>query len=302
MSDNVQLPALGESVTEGTVTRWLKNVGDTVEVDEPLLEISTDKVDTEIPSPFAGVLEQILVQEDETVEVGATLAVIGSGEGSSSQDEAPRRRTGRARPPPQEADRPSRLRPRSPPPRPLPPSSRSSSTRSPPPRAGRRRAGWRPARTSRSPRWASPSPRAPSPAGSRPSATTVAVDEPLLEISTDKVDTEIPSPFAGTLQQILVQEDETVEVGAVLAVIGSGSAPAAAAAPRRRHPPGEGARAGSGAGDDARAADRAGAGRRAGVGRGHPRAGPGDADACTGPRDARPGCAARCVAVGPAPT
>src|SRR6478672_6935546 len=85
MSDNVQLPALGESVTEGTVTRWLKNVGDTVEVDEPLLEISTDKVDTEIPSPFAGVLEQILVQEDETVEVGATLAVIGSGEGSGSQ-------------------------------------------------------------------------------------------------------------------------------------------------------------------------------------------------------------------------
>src|SRR6187549_1595777 len=89
MSDNVQLPALGESVTEGTVTRWLKNVGDTVEVDEPLLEISTDKVDTEIPSPFAGVLEQILVQEDETVEVGATLAVIGSGEGSSSQESAP---------------------------------------------------------------------------------------------------------------------------------------------------------------------------------------------------------------------
>src|SRR3954452_164295 len=88
MSDNVQLPALGESVTEGTVTRWLKNVGDTVEVDEPLLEISTDKVDTEIPSPFAGVLEQILVQEDETVEVGATLAVIGSGEGSSGQGDA----------------------------------------------------------------------------------------------------------------------------------------------------------------------------------------------------------------------
>ena len=72
------MPALGESVTEGTVTRWLKNVGDQVEVDEPLLEVSTDKVDTEIPSPFAGVLEQILVQEDETVEVGAQLAVIGS--------------------------------------------------------------------------------------------------------------------------------------------------------------------------------------------------------------------------------
>ncbi|MBN9327249.1 MAG: 2-oxoglutarate dehydrogenase, E2 component, dihydrolipoamide succinyltransferase, partial [Cellulomonas sp.] len=82
MSQNVQLPALGESVTEGTVTRWLKNVGDRVEVDEPLLEISTDKVDTEIPSPFAGTVQQILVQEDETAQVGAVLAVIGSGAGA----------------------------------------------------------------------------------------------------------------------------------------------------------------------------------------------------------------------------
>ncbi|MGO1279345.1 MAG: biotin/lipoyl-containing protein, partial [Cellulosimicrobium funkei] len=81
MSENVQMPALGESVTEGTVTRWLKSVGDTVAVDEPLLEVSTDKVDTEIPSPVAGTLEQILVQEDETVEVGANLAVIGDGSG-----------------------------------------------------------------------------------------------------------------------------------------------------------------------------------------------------------------------------
>ena len=87
MADSVQMPALGESVTEGTVTRWLKQVGDTVAVDEPLLEVSTDKVDTEIPSPFAGVLEQILVQEDETVEVGAALAVIGSGEGGGAWSE-----------------------------------------------------------------------------------------------------------------------------------------------------------------------------------------------------------------------
>lgn len=84
MSDNVLLPALGESVTEGTVTRWLKKVGDTVAVDEPLVEVSTDKVDTEIPSPFAGVLEQILVQEDETAQVGAALAVIGSGAGAAA--------------------------------------------------------------------------------------------------------------------------------------------------------------------------------------------------------------------------
>src|SRR6187549_2012273 len=86
MSDSVQMPALGESVTEGTVTRWLKQVGERVEVDEPLLEVSTDKVDTEIPSPVAGVVEQILVGEDETVEVGATLAVIGDGAGDGSAD------------------------------------------------------------------------------------------------------------------------------------------------------------------------------------------------------------------------
>src|SRR3954471_21670659 len=81
MSDSVQMPALGESVTEGTVTRWLKQVGDRVEVDEPLLEVSTDKVDTEIPSPVAGVVEEILVGEDETVEVGAALVRIGDGSG-----------------------------------------------------------------------------------------------------------------------------------------------------------------------------------------------------------------------------
>ena len=90
MSESVNLPALGESVTEGTVTRWLKNVGDRVEVDEPLLEVSTDKVDTEIPSPIAGVIEAILVAEDETVEVGTPLVTIGDGSGSSdATPEAP---------------------------------------------------------------------------------------------------------------------------------------------------------------------------------------------------------------------
>src|SRR5438270_748747 len=85
MSESVTLPALGESVTEGTVTRWLKNVGDRVEVDEPLLEVSTDKVDTEIPSPVAGVIEAILVQEDETVEVGTALVTIGDGSGAGAE-------------------------------------------------------------------------------------------------------------------------------------------------------------------------------------------------------------------------
>ena len=96
MAFSVQMPALGESVTEGTVTRWLKQEGDTVELDEPLLEVSTDKVDTEIPSPAAGVLTKIVAQEDDTVEVGGELAVIGdaaerarAGGDSSSRAEQP---------------------------------------------------------------------------------------------------------------------------------------------------------------------------------------------------------------------
>ena len=98
MSTPVNLPALGESVTEGTVTRWLKQVGDTVEVDEPLLEVSTDKVDTEIPSPVAGTLIEIKAEEDETVEVGAELCVIGDeGEGGGSDDADGVRRLRRGR-------------------------------------------------------------------------------------------------------------------------------------------------------------------------------------------------------------
>lgn len=92
MAISVQMPALGESVTEGTVTRWLKQEGDTVAEDEPLLEVSTDKVDTEIPSPAAGVLKKIVAQEDDTVEVGGELAVIGDADDSesgSAEDAAP---------------------------------------------------------------------------------------------------------------------------------------------------------------------------------------------------------------------
>src|SRR6478735_12139044 len=89
MSESVNLPALGESVTEGTVTRWLKQVGDRVEVDEPLLEVSTDKVDTEIPSPVAGTLLEISAGEDETVDVGGRLAVIGDEDAAPEQEDEP---------------------------------------------------------------------------------------------------------------------------------------------------------------------------------------------------------------------
>lgn len=230
MSENVQLPALGESVTEGTVTRWLKAVGDEVAVDEPLLEVSTDKVDTEIPSPVAGVLEQILVQEDDTVEVGATLAVIGDGSGSGAAPAAPA-----AEPAAAEAPAPE------PTPEPAAPAEEPAPAQEPAPA---------PATEAPAPAPAAEAPAADAPAGAgtevplpalgesvtegtvtrwlKEVGDDVAVDEPLLEVSTDKVDTEIPSPVAGTLQKILVQEDETVEVGAVLALVGSGAAAPAA--------------------------------------------------------------------------
>ncbi|MGR4009698.1 2-oxoglutarate dehydrogenase, E2 component, dihydrolipoamide succinyltransferase [Leucobacter sp. 1207-22] len=206
MSESVVLPALGESVTEGTVTRWLKNVGDTVAVDEPLLEVSTDKVDTEIPSPVAGVIEEILVQEDETAEVGAVLVRIGDGSGAAAPA-APV-----ASPVAAPAAPVAPAAPAAPAPAAAPagadaqdivlPSLGESITEG------------------TVTRWL------------KAIGDTVAVDEPLLEVSTDKVDTEVPSSVAGVLQEILVQEDESVEVGAVLARVGSGAvAPAAPAAP-----------------------------------------------------------------------
>ncbi|MEE6390019.1 2-oxoglutarate dehydrogenase, E2 component, dihydrolipoamide succinyltransferase [Microbacterium paraoxydans] len=217
MSTSVVLPALGESVTEGTVTRWLKQVGDTVQADEGLLEISTDKVDTEIPSPVTGVIEEILVAEDETVEVGALLARIGDGSGAAPAGDAP----AAAEAAPAEAAAPA----------------------APEPAAA-------PAAEPQAPAESAPAEAAPAaPAGDatdivlpelgesvtegtvtrwlKQVGDSVEVDEALLEISTDKVDTEIPSPVAGVLQEIVAGEDETVEVGAVLARVGSGAAPAA---------------------------------------------------------------------------
>ena len=211
MSTSVVLPALGESVTEGTVTRWLKKVGDTVQEDEGLLEISTDKVDTEIPSPVSGVIEEILVQEDETVEVGAVLAKIGDGSGASSSDDAPEAAPAEETPAPAaEEPAPAESAPAEEPAPAAQPAASSDATEVKLPELGES------VTEGTITRWL------------KAVGDDVAVDEPLLEISTDKVDTEIPSPVAGTLQEILVQEDETVAVGSALARIGSGAAPAAA--------------------------------------------------------------------------
>ncbi|MFD5277421.1 2-oxoglutarate dehydrogenase, E2 component, dihydrolipoamide succinyltransferase [Pseudarthrobacter sp. NPDC058362] len=215
MSESVNLPALGESVTEGTVTRWLKQVGDRVEVDEPLLEVSTDKVDTEIPSPVAGVIEEILVAEDETAEVGAPLVRIGDGSGTGSAapaEEAPAEEAP-AEAPAQEApaaEAPSPDAPAEAPAQEAPAASGDSHEVTLPALGESVTEGT-------VTRWL------------KAVGDTVEVDEPLLEVSTDKVDTEIPSPVAGTLQEIRVNEDETAEVGSVLAVIGSGAAPKAEA-------------------------------------------------------------------------
>ncbi|WP_460064761.1 2-oxoglutarate dehydrogenase, E2 component, dihydrolipoamide succinyltransferase [Streptomyces sp. YKOK-I1] len=213
MAVSVTLPALGESVTEGTVTRWLKAEGERVEADEPLLEVSTDKVDTEIPAPAAGILASIKVAEDETVEVGAELAIIDDGTGAPAAAPAP---------------------------------------------AAEPAAAPAPAPVAEAPAAPAPAPAAEAPAAAGGASGTdvvlpalgesvtegtvtrwlkevgeeVAEDEPLLEVSTDKVDTEIPAPVAGVLLEIVVGEDETAEVGAKLAVIGApGAAPAAAPAP-----------------------------------------------------------------------
>ncbi|TFV82117.1 2-oxoglutarate dehydrogenase, E2 component, dihydrolipoamide succinyltransferase [Microbacterium sp. dk485] len=225
MSTSVVLPALGESVTEGTVTRWLKKVGDTIQEDEGLLEISTDKVDTEIPSPVSGVLEEILVQEDETVEVGAILAKIGDGSGSAS-DDAPA-----AEAPAQPAETPAAEA--------APAAAEAAPAEQPAPAAAEAAPAEQPAEQPAAEGGESRDVVLPELGESVTEGTVtrwlkqvgddVAVDEPLLEISTDKVDTEIPSPVAGVLQEILVKEDETVAVGASLARIGSGAAPAAAA-------------------------------------------------------------------------
>jgi len=222
MATSVPLPALGESVTEGTVTRWLKNVGDTVAVDEPIVEISTDKVDTEIPSPVAGVLLEIKAAEDETVEVGAELAVIGDEGESAGAAPAPAAEAPAAEAPPAPAAETPTAAPEPAAPAPAPAAEAPTGPDTRETAAGTEivlPALGESVTEGTVTRWL------------KNVGDEIAVDEPLLEISTDKVDTEVPSPVAGTLLEIRAAEDETVEVGAVLAVVGAaGSAPAAAPA------------------------------------------------------------------------
>ena len=200
MAHSVVMPELGESVTEGTITQWLKSVGDTVEADEPLLEVSTDKVDTEVPSPVAGTILEIKADEDDTIDVGEVIAIIGDeGESAPAADES------------DSADS----------------SEKAEETPDKPAED---------AESEAAPSGDATDVEMPELGESVTEGTitqwlksvgdTVEVDEPLLEVSTDKVDTEIPSPVAGTLLEILADEDDTVDVGAVIARVGDGSAAA----------------------------------------------------------------------------
>src|SRR5690606_2203015 len=217
MAFSVQMPALGESVTEGTVTRWLKQEGDRVEVDEPLLEVSTDKVDTEIPSPAAGILQRIVAAEDETVEVGAELAVIADADevegGGSGGD------TRTAEPTAEPAEEVAAAEPE---PAPEPAAAAAAEEPAEAPQAAAAPAAQ--GTPVRMPELGESVTEGTVTRWLKQVGDRVEVDEPLLEVSTDKVDTEIPSPVAGTLLEISVNEDETVDVGAQLAVIGEPSA------------------------------------------------------------------------------
>ena len=199
MAHSVVMPELGESVTEGTITQWLKSVGDTVEVDEPLLEVSTDKVDTEIPSPVAGTILEIKAEEDDTVDVGEVIAIIGDeGESAPAAEQSEDSSEKAAETPDKPAeDAESEA-----------PAASGDATDVEMPELGES------VTEGTITQWL------------KSVGDTVEVDEPLLEVSTDKVDTEIPSPVAGTLVEILAEEDDTVDVGAVIARVGDGSAAA----------------------------------------------------------------------------
>jgi pyruvate dehydrogenase E2 component (dihydrolipoamide acetyltransferase) len=227
MATDVLMPQMGESIFEGTITKWLKKPGDKVQRDEPLFEISTDKVDAEIPAPAAGVLKEIKVKEGATVQVNTVVGVIDA-EGGAAKASAPAPAQGKAAPA-----------------QPAPSQSASAASSS---QADGAPAAQQPPATEKS----APvqEERSSAPAGANGGAGIDVVmpqmgesifegtitkwlkkvgdkvqrDEPLFEISTDKVDAEIPAPAAGVLREIKVKEGTTVQVNSVVAVIGGAGA------------------------------------------------------------------------------
>jgi len=224
MATNVTMPQLGESVTEGTVTRWLKNVGDVIKVDEAIVEVSTDKVDTEIPSPVAGVLLEIKAAQDSVVAVGGVMAVIGEAGSATPSAPAPVAPPVVQTPPPAPKPEPVIEKPvvQTPPPAPAPvtspvvaPAASGSTVNVVLPALGES------VTEGTITRWL------------KNVGDSVSLDEAIVEISTDKVDTELPSPAAGVITEIKVTQDQVAAVGAVLAVISSS---AGAVAPKPATP------------------------------------------------------------------
>jgi len=211
------MPELGESVTEGTITQWLKSVGDTVEADEPLLEVSTDKVDTEVPSPVSGTLLEIKAEEDDTVEVGDVIAIIGDeGESADSQDSADAASADDSDDADDAEDNAG--------------SEDSASEEKEDNKESKNdkksSGGSSQATDVEMPELGESVTEGTITQWLKSVGDTVEVDEPLLEVSTDKVDTEVPSPVAGTIIEILAEEDDTVEVGEVIVRVGDENAAA----------------------------------------------------------------------------
>ena len=214
MPTDVVMPQMGESITEGTLTKWLKKVGDKVERDEPLFEISTDKVDAEIPSPAAGTLQEIKVAEGATVQINTVVCVIAEGAGSAATPAPAARDRGGSR-----NAAPGRCCARSSVPAPLAASTGAAGTDVPMPQMGES------ITEGTITKWL------------KKVGDKVERDEPLFEISTDKVDAEIPSPAAGTLTEIKFPEGATVGINTIVAVIGGGTGkPAATPAPAAAAP------------------------------------------------------------------
>lgn len=209
MSHSVEMPELGESVTEGTITQWLKSVGDTVEADEPLLEVSTDKVDTEVPSPVSGTILEIKAEEDDTVEVGDVIAIIGDADEAADSDDSDSDDAADA----DEADAAD--------------DSASEDKADKSDKKSEKKSGGSGKTTDvEMPELGESVTEGTITQWLKSVGDTVEVDEPLLEVSTDKVDTEVPSPVAGTIVEILADEDDTVEVGEVIVRVGDDNAAA----------------------------------------------------------------------------
>jgi pyruvate dehydrogenase E2 component (dihydrolipoamide acetyltransferase) len=224
------MPQLGESITEGTITRWLKQEGDLVQVDEPLFEVSTDKVDTEVPSPVAGVLTSIKVHEDETVPVGTELAEIepeGAGDGQAPATEAEQAPEAEAAPEAEEAPEAEVEAEAEPEEAPEAEVEADAGPAEQPKEQAEEAAPAAEAGetvTVRMPELGESITEGTITRWLKREGDRVEVDEPLFEVSTDKVDTEVPAPVAGVVQSIKVGEDETVPVGAELVEIATGGA------------------------------------------------------------------------------